>query len=294
MYVVPWVVALILLAIDRARQPSPDGRSPYRAAAASLFIPGLGQLYNGEVRKVRMVWAAGLVVVLVVSLTGAMERFWGMVLVMVLGAALVFGALVDAVRTARSLESYTPKSFNRWFVYVGVFAVVALAGFPRSMIDAKALRIPSESNQPTLRVGDLIMARLETPESYKNHRGDILVFKYPGDNKTMYIKRVIALPGETVEIRGTSLLVNGQPIAESWARLIEASIKDYDLDFGPFRVPDQTLFVLGDNLANSADSRHWGPLKRENIIGVASFIYFSWDPHNNRVRFNRIGRDVRS
>ena len=294
MYVIPWIVALILLAIARAKQPSPEGRSPYRAAAASLFLPGLGQLYNGEVRKVRAVWAAGLVVVLVTSLTGTMERFWGMVLVMVLGAALLFGALVDAVRTARSLESYTPKSFNRWFVYVGVFAVVVLVGFPRSMMDVKAFRIPTESNRPTLRAGDFIMARLETPESYKNHRGDILVFKYPGDNRTMYIKRVIAFPGETVEIRGTSLLVNGQPIAESWARPMEASINEAVQDFGPFRVPGRTLFMLGDDLANSADSRAWGPLARENIVGVASFIYFSWDPYKHSVRFNRIGLNVRS
>jgi signal peptidase I len=136
------------------------------------------------------------------------------------------------------------------------------------------------------------MARLETPDSYANKRGDVLVFRYPGDNKTTHIKRVVAFSGEVIEIRGGSLLIDGQSVADPWARTIEQSIDDWVTDFGPYTVPEGTLFMLGDNLASSADSRIWGPLPRDNIVGVAEFIYFSWDPRRNSVRLNRIGMAV--
>jgi signal peptidase I len=73
---------------------------------------------------------------------------------------------------------------------------------------------------------------------------------------------------------------------------MEGSMNGMAGDFGPFAVPDQTLFVLGDNLPNSSDSRIWGPLPRENIVGVAEFVYFSWDSRRHSVRFDRIGLNV--
>jgi signal peptidase I len=240
-----------------------------------------------------MIWAGGVLLVLLAASVGLLHDYWGMVFVMAVGLAWSVVALVDAVRVATRRQSYQLKPFNRWFVYGGVVILVVLISIPvRSVGGIRAFKIPSEAMLPSLEVGDFIMARLETSESYENRRGDILVFLYPGDNRTMYVKRVVAFPDEEFEIRDGSLLVNGQAVEAAWARRVEAPVYGAISDFGPVTVPDGTLFVLGDNLPNSADSRTWGPLPQENIVGVAEFIYFSWDGHKNRVRFDRIGTDI--
>jgi signal peptidase I len=290
---IPWIVALLLLVMDRVKERAPGARSPYKAAAATLFLPGLGQLYNGELRKAFIFWGGGLVLILLAALAGLLHDFWGMVFVLIASIALVIGALLDALRTAKGLQTYTLKTFNRWYIYIVAVILTALASIPvGAEVATRAFRIPSEGMRPCFEVGDYFIARLETPESYEDNRGDILVFRYPGDNKTFYIKRVVAFPGEEVEVRGGSLLINGQSIPDPWARTMEEFADARVQDFGPFTVPEETLFMLGDNLANSADSRSWGPLPRENIVGIAEFIYFSWDSIKKNVRFNRIGLDV--
>ncbi len=288
-----WIVGFLLLLTDRAKKRAPSARSPYKAAAASLFLRGLGQLYNGQPRKALVFWATGAAPVLLATLAGLFAHFWGMVIVIFMTIASGVWALLDALRTAETLQDYTPRKLNRWYIYVGVIIVAELISRPViSAVGVRAFRIPSEAMLPALEAGDFIIAKLETPESYPNKRGDVLVFKYPGDGTTDYIKRVVAFPGETMEIRGGSLLINGSPVLDPWAPTSRKSDHETAPDFGPLTVPDGTLFMLGDNWVESADSRVWGPLPRENIVGVAKFIYFSWDPVTKDVRLSRIGLGV--
>lgn len=292
-FVVLWFVVLLLLAIDRGKQRAPGARSPYKAAASSLLLVGLGQLYNGQPRKALMIWGCNVVLILVTALVGLFHHFWGMVFVWVIAITLLVGALIDAIRTAKALQTYTSKMFNRWYVYVGAFLLAALVSIPvKSALNAEAFRMPSGSMRPTLEVGDYFIVRHESAESYKDKRGDIIVFRHPTNNMTTFVKRVVAFPGEDIEIREGTLLINGQAITASWAgpsgMLAHSNVED----FGPFTVPGGTLFMLGDNLPDSNDSRYWGPLPREKIVGVAEYVYFSWDPVKHTVRFNRIGLDV--
>jgi signal peptidase I len=288
-----WIVALLLLLIDRGTTRSPDARSPYKAAAGSLFSPGLGQLYNGEPKKALALWAGGVVPILLARILGALHSFWGMFVTLVIATALAVVGLIDAIRTARSLQSYAPKAFNRWYIYVGLVVLAALVSIPvRNMMGVRAFKIPSEGMLPTLEVGDFIIAKLESGDSYKDKRGDILVFKYPGDGKSDYIKRVAALPGETIEIRNDTLLIDGTAIRDGWVQISGESNRQVVPNFGPFMVPDETLFMLGDNLVNSADSRVWGPMPKRNIVGIAKFVYFSWDPVRKNVRLSRVGLAV--
>ena len=293
MYIVVFIVAILLLAMERRIKRPPNARSPYNAAAASLFLPGLGQLYNGETRKALLVWAGGSVLILLAALFGLLFRFWGMATIIILGFVLWFTALINAVQTAKQLQEYRPTAVNRWFVYVSAVVVAALVSVPvTGALGARAFRIPSESMLPTLYVGDFIMTRLESPQSYDDKRGDIVVFLYPGDNRTHYVDRVVAFSGETFEIRDRQILVDGQSVEEPWARVLGQSLRNPHYTFGPIVVPEGALFMLGDNLDNSADSRIWGPLPRENIVGVAEYIYFSWDFRKKRVRTNRIGIEL--
>jgi signal peptidase I len=115
-------------------------------------------------------------------------------------------------------------------------------------------------------------------------RQDIVVFKYPDEPERDFIKRVIGLPGETVELRNKKVYINGQPLDEPYVHFLEPAshsqeITSFDVRerYGPVRVPEGQYFVMGDNRDNSQDSRYWGFLPRSYIKGRALMIYWSFD-----------------
>ncbi|HEY5133671.1 MAG TPA: signal peptidase I [Candidatus Krumholzibacteriaceae bacterium] len=108
--------------------------------------------------------------------------------------------------------------------------------------------------------------------------------------KTDYIKRCIAVEGQTVELKGTHLFINGVEKPESYSHY---DPKYDQRDFGPYTVPKGYILVLGDNRNNSADSRYWGPLDKKLLRGEALFIYFSIDLNKHWIRFSRIGHIIR-
>lgn len=143
---------------------------------------------------------------------------------------------------------------------------------------AQAFYIPSLSMAPTLQVNDRLIVnklvyRFGTPQ-----RNDIVVFRAPakatGDpeegNETDFVKRVVGIPGDVIEVHGGVTIVNGDPVKETWLK--EPS--DYDLP--PFVVPPGRLFVLGDNRNHSNDSHRWGALESDHVIGKATFVF--WPP----------------
>ena len=125
-------------------------------------------------------------------------------------------------------------------------------------------------------------------------RGDIAVFIYPEDKSKDFIKRVIAVGGDTVEVRNKKVFINGEPMDDPHGVHVEdviypKSIQRRD-NMGPVKVPEGAIFVMGDNRDQSYDSRFWGFVKLEDVIGKAFIIYFSWDSDNSGVRWNRIGK----
>lgn len=154
----------------------------------------------------------------------------------------------------------------------------------------QAFNIPSSSMEPTLKIRDRLFASkfsygLSLPLTDKKvfqirdpKRGEIIVFKYPEDPRKAFIKRVIALPGETIEIRQGKVYINDRLLNESYAYHIRKNLS-YD-NYGPVKVPPDFYFVMGDNRDRSSDSRIWGFLERKYILGKALFIYWPL----NRVR----------
>jgi len=185
---------------------------------------------------------------------------------------------------------------------------VVLALFVRTFV-FQAFKIPTGSMEPNLLVGDhLIVNKMifaPTATSAERaimptravRRGDTVVFKYPEEPERDFIKRVIGLPGDRLELRSKVLYINDQPLQESYAHYATPAAADEfgasgDLreSYGPVTVPQGQYFMMGDNRDNSEDSRYWGFLPASYVKGNALFIYFSFD---SGLRWERLLNRVR-
>lgn len=185
-----------------------------------------------------------------------------------------------------------------------LLVALALALFIRTFF-VQAFKIPSGSMLETLQIGDHLLVNkllygLRIPvygtrlfSYFHPERGDIIVFVYPEDREKDFIKRVIGIPGDEIEIRDKKLFRNGQPVGdEPYARYAEPAEPGPRDNFGPVTVPDGNVFVMGDNRDHSFDSRFWGFVPYEDIKGKAFVIYWSWDGDDGWVRWARLGKLV--
>lgn len=189
-----------------------------------------------------------------------------------------------------------------------IVIALILALFIRTFV-VQAFKIPSSSMEPTLLVGDHLLVNkfiygIHIPFTdirlfpfKKPERGDIIVFNFPKDPKKDFIKRVIAVEGDTVEIRDKKVYINGKPAEDPHAFFAEETILPRVMDqrdnYGPVTVPKDSLFVMGDNRDRSYDSRYWGFVDIKDVEGKALIIYWSWDSNKHIVRFRRIGDIIR-
>jgi len=195
--------------------------------------------------------------------------------------------------------TYKSKT-QEWIEAIFVAAILAL--FIRSFV-VQAFKIPSGSMLETLQIGDhLLVSRFayDIKVPFTNitifstgdpERGDIIVFEYPEDPSIDFIKRVIGLPGDTVEIVNKQVFINGEPINEPYKQHLDPFIQDLPLkrdNMKPLTVPEGKYLCLGDNRDNSRDSRFWGFVPREAIVGKALILYWSWDNDNMTVRWGRL------
>jgi len=187
------------------------------------------------------------------------------------------------------------KSKLREYVEV-VGTALALALVVRALI-IQSYHIPSGSMMNTLLKGDFLFANkflygakvpfvdARLPKIRDPKPGDVVIFKYPVDRKTDYIKRCVAVEGQTVELKGTHLFIDGVEKPESYARYTSGG----RFDFEPYTVPKGYILCFGDNRDNSSDSRVWGPVDKKLLRGKALFLYFSLDYEKHWIRFSRIG-----
>ena len=189
--------------------------------------------------------------------------------------------------------------------YVEAIVIALLLALVIRTFVVQAFKIPSGSMIPTLLIGDHILVNkfiygIKIPFTEKKflmfnkpERGDVIVFKYPENPQKDFIKRVIAVEGETIEEKDKIVYVNGkilnEPYAHHYDRYLRPGGHDPRDTFGPVTVPEDKVFVMGDNRDQSYDSRYWGFVDLNDIRGEAFIIYWSWDT-NDWVRFNRIGR----
>jgi signal peptidase I len=164
---------------------------------------------------------------------------------------------------------------------------------------AQATQVPTESMKPTILVGDhFFLDKLAFPANYPEsirsflprrsvERGDIVAFKSPTDGNIPFVKRVIGLPGDTVEVRNKDLYINGTVMDEPYKIHVDSTTYSSDSwtpeelkirdNYGPVTVPPDSYFVMGDNRDNSNDSRYWGFVSWDEIIGMPLFVYWSYE-----------------
>ena len=220
-------------------------------------------------------------------------------------------AVTDGAPAAPPIDTvHRRKSVVREYVEAIVIAIL-LALVIRTLI-VQAFTIPSGSMMDTLLVGDYILVNkflfgpevpltdYRLPSLRLPYRGDIIVFKYPQDEKRDFIKRIVGTPGDTVQVRGQQVLINGQVLDEPYVRRNPGALSHisspgfcgYAYACEPLVVPADSYFVMGDNRDNSQDSRYWGFVKRDKIKGKAFLIYWSSDQDRIWVRWWRLGHYI--
>ena len=203
------------------------------------------------------------------------------------------------------------KSIVREYAESIIIAVL-LALLIRAFV-IQAFKIPSGSMKPTLLVGDHILVnkfiygiKLRVPFTALNYtlipisspkRNDVVVFIFPKETNKDFIKRVIGLPGDTVQIKNKQVYINNQPMKDlhgthSDQRIIPEMEQPRD-NTGPLVVPPGMIFVMGDNRDESYDSRFWGFVDQKLILGQAFIIYWSWDRTEFGIRWSRLGNLIR-
>ncbi|MEA2031471.1 MAG: signal peptidase I [candidate division Zixibacteria bacterium] len=196
----------------------------------------------------------------------------------------------------------TQKTYGFWDNFKQIFIAIILAFIIKTSI-VEAYKIPSASMEDTLLVGDFLLAnkfiygaRLpligwRLPAIGEPQQGDVVIFIYPRDRITKYIKRCVGVPGDTVLVRDKVLYINGEEFENpTFAKYIDttdggnqivqprrAGGLDSRDNFGPYVVPSNRYFMMGDNRDNSYDSRWWGPVPKELVLGEAIIIHWSWD-----------------
>lgn len=203
----------------------------------------------------------------------------------------------------------TSKSKVQEYIEAIIIAIL-IAVVIRTFI-VQAYKIPSRSMVPTLLVGDHLLVNkfiygVKIPIVRKlivpitdPKRGDIIVFIYPNDRTKDYIKRVIGVAGDKIEIRNKNILINDQPYQDAFGiysdNAVYPAVMQPRDNFGPVVVPKGSLFVMGDNRDESADSRFWGFVDLRDVEGKALIIYWSWnsDERNtlvHKIRWDRLGK----
>ncbi len=294
-------------------------RKPVVAAILSFTLPGFGQLYNGELNKA--IWLflsfsfliAPALIFVVLHLSPDL-MLPALVIGLIATLSLWLYGIIQAWRSANRLTSYTPQAWQTSGIYVavwivgGVILLPALTHYVRNNF-VESFIVPSGSMEPNVLTGDMLFAdkRYNRPrfkEAVK--RGDIAIFVFPNDRTNYFIKRIIGLPGDHLQIRGSTVWINGKPLTvleQKRNNLIEVTETNgqsswhvvwqpsniQSLPQTDMQIPSGYVFMMGDNRSASNDSRFFGLVPLPDVIGKARQVWFSYLPKSSIIRWQRMG-----
>ncbi len=287
----------------------PHEPAPFFGIFLNFIFPGLGYFVLKKAGK-------GIIIIIIYlilnSISDSIFKRHGInnlssIFTVLFQMVLLWDVLKSAVKQPEnSLQKmgsadFVPNVIRLYIIlFIAIFSFSLLMAFSIRADMIQSFKVPTGAMQPTLRgakdykVGDHIFAN----KANKNlKRGDLAVFKYPVDPTMDFIKRVIGLPGETLEIRSKKVFIDGKELAEPWLtkypkgnyfsesnNILPSAVSTRD-NFGPIKIPEGCFFVMGDNRDNSSDSRFWGVVDKKFVEGKAFFIYYPTE------RIGRVGRE---
>lgn len=294
-------------------------RVPFDAFLASLVVPGLGQIYNGMPKLGVILLITPILSIIIFCLSGLLARFSGLVAWCAIVLTTHVSGAVHAFISARRISDYKLKWFNRGLVYLAVL-IVYLGMWPTILksdhvhwlVGFKGYKVAADSSsRPTLIGGDHLVARIMKPGTLPVMKGDMILFnwdRYKGLNITdncqvarwhapdeippgvafllnSLISRVVAMGGESVEIRNDSIFVNGHRLEEPWAR--GYAKQKYLEGCGPYRIPEDSVLVAGDN----KETFSMGLVNKKQVFGKVLCVYYS--SLGGQIRWDRMGREIK-
>ncbi len=281
-------------------------RKPFLALLISL-VPGLGQIYNGQVKKGLMFLLIDLIVPFLFGWSGILKNFNGFIALLVFTVLFMIYRMADGFVSGRKLKNYEVKRYNQWYIYLGYFIAFSTI---RTYIDLpfstgiQTFIITSVSMNPTMQPGDRVVTSVDYYDNHTIGRGDIVVFNPP--NGEFWIFRVIGMPNDSLEVKDGVVYINNYSHETT-------KTKEYDLegfgviqyneeispdktittlrgnrftakDFERIIIPENEYFLMGDNRDNAHDSRYLGTIKREDIVGRVLYTY--WGNASNRINID--------
>ena len=282
----------------------------------SLIMPGLGQVYCGKLARGLVFNFLNILPLPIVIGLFSMSNSPALMqitiaLISAAGIIQIIAIIDSAFLASQTKADYLLKDYNKWYVYVLLVLIVTGGSIGSGLYlrdqTIEAFSVPTASNYPTIIPGDRFLANKLAYRKSEPKRGDLVVFLNPEDRKMKYIKRVVAVAGDTVEIKNHELYINDQKLQlcqlpDSTLDKIKTEIRDHALkgkvfkeingdeeykiflaqpphdksspDFAKITVPKYHCFVLGDNRSFSRDSRHFGSIPLATIIGRADYLYF--------------------
>lgn len=327
-------------------------RYPWIAFILTQLCPGWGQIYNRDWKWLGISFVS-VVVLTTITTVYLFDSLKEIGIAICLGLVLDLFLSIQAYKRAKKMQEIQRPTHHYNGSHV-LFRLICVYGGFTALLFAipdgyglfmptrlRSFQIPSESMVPNLLVGDRLVADGWAYWGKEPKRGDVVVFDYPKDPSTKFVKRLIGLPGDVIEFKAGELWVNGEIVPQRKAEVFPveamhrnatefvetmrqgkgsaaadgqaagqvagqvsgqmAGQKDYVIfriqpgwvdDLGPITVPEGKYFMLGDNRDRSHDSRFWGFVSRDQLIGRMAFIYFSWDSDEGRPRMNRMGMQV--
>jgi len=302
-------------------------RHIWLAAMLSLIMPGLGQVYCGKLPRGLVLNFLNIlplpIIIGLFSISNSPALMPTTISLILAGGIIQLIAIIDSVLIAKRTKSdYELKDYNRWYVYVLFVLIITGGGIGSALYfrdqAVEAFRVPKASCYPTIVPQDRLLANKSAYKTSDPHKGDLVIFICPEDRHWNWIKRVVALAGDTVEIKDGQLYVNGeklqrrelsQSILDKIRIKVEGEVLDGQVyeeingdakykifiaepphdktsgDFAKITVPEHHCFVLGDNRNLSRDSRHFGPVLLATIKGRPDYLYW---PAKDWSRFGRI------
>jgi signal peptidase I len=301
--------------------PSARPRKPSRVGAILLSLlayplAGAGLYLLGRQRRFAF-WVVSTVLLWATMITAV--RTSAPKLAVIAMAATLLCALAALIDTAFVKAGEARTLGRAWLIAIALFLGGRAGAFAVRLWVVEAFQIPSGAMMPTLLVGDHIFVKKGRANVA---RGDVIVFEYPRDRNTDYVKRVVAVGGDRLQVTGGIVSINGVALEQTpveaecpveppmpggpaddlgacklaresnagHAYTIMRSPDRAAADFGPITVPDGQVLVFGDNRDNSADSRIWGGVPLDHIKGTATVIY--WSSASTGIRWSRIGRGI--